>query len=97
VEGWNVGKMARKKNRKDEQLDYEPTTEQVDYNSVAHQFILAENEEKPKPIVELPAEEQERRELKRRFKKLRGYKPVEKDLTMLRAMVEDAERQARYS
>lgn len=88
--------MARKKNQ--DQLDYEPVSlpdQSPDYNSVAHQFILAEGEEKPKPVMELSTEEQERRELKRRFKKIRGYKPVEKDLAMLRAMVESVERQAR--
>lgn len=85
--------MARTKRHEE---DFEPAEVPVDYNSVAHQFILTEDEEKPKPVIELSAEEQERRELKRRFKKLRGYKPVEKDLAMLRAMVADAERQAKW-
>jgi len=69
--------------------DYEaaPPPEEPDYASVAHHFVKTEHEEKPLPVIELSAEEVERRDLQRRYKKLRGFKPTTKDLKELRRLV----------
>ena len=76
--------------------DYEaaPAPEEVDTEPTDHRFVLAEGEEKLPPAPLITAEEQERRDLQRRFKKVRGYKPTIKDLEKLRRMVEEVEQQA---
>jgi hypothetical protein len=87
--------MASKKQPVLDPRDYEaaPAPEPVDVDSVAHQFVLVEGEEKPQPVSLITPEEQKRRDLKARFKKIYGYKPVVKDLDELRRMVETAEHQ----
>lgn len=87
--------MASKKQQLDPR-DYEaaPAPDPVDVNSVAHQFVLVEGEEKPQPVSLITAEEQERRDLKARFKRVHGYKPTGKDLVELRRLVEQAEQRA---
>lgn len=84
--------MAQKKQHMSAR-DYEAAeaNESVDVDSVAHHFVLVDGEEKPQPVNEISAEEQERRELKARFKKLHGYKPTTKDLKELHRMVAEAE------
>lgn len=68
--------------------------ETMDPDSVAHHFVHTK-EEKPQPVQpERSWEEKERRELQRRFKRLRGYKPTTKDLDELSRMVVAAERAA---
>jgi len=78
--------------------DYEaaPAPEVPDTESVAHQFILVEEgDDKPAmPAREISEEEQERRDLKARFKRLRGYKPTIKDLDELRRTVAQLEHEA---
>lgn len=87
--------MASKKQQLDAR-DYEaaPAPEPVDVESVDHQFVLVEGEEKPQPVSLVTAKEQERRDLQARFKKVRGYKPITKDLEELHRMVAEVEHQA---
>jgi len=69
--------------------DYEiaPPPEEPDYEGVAHHFIKTEYAEKPQPVVELSAEELELRDLRRRYKKRRGFKPTTKNIAELRRLV----------
>jgi len=67
--------------------------EPTDTESVAQQFIFREPHSRPVPR-ELSPDEQHRRELQRRFKKVRGYKPIEKNLEKLTEMVVHAEMKA---
>lgn len=80
--------MAKKKEHTATR-DYEaaPAPEEPDCEGVAHQFIKQDHEEKPPPVIEISAEELERRELQRRYKKRRGFKPITKDIEELREMV----------
>jgi len=86
--------MAQKKQRLDP-LSYEAAEPMIEseINAADHNFVLVEEEEKPQPVVLISAEEQERRELRSRYKKIFGFKPVIKDTAELRAIVEDAEHQ----
>ena len=87
--------MAQKKQHLDPR-DYEaaaPAPEPVSVDSVQHKFVLVDGEEKPQPKSLITAEEQERRELQRRFKRVRGYKPTIKNVEELRRIVEELEHQ----
>ena len=81
--------MAKRKGRDFDQDD-EHYERQIE--SVQHHFVVkADEAAKPVPKVELPQHEIERRELQRRYKKLFGFKPTERDLETLRRLVETAE------
>ncbi|KKN14801.1 hypothetical protein LCGC14_0992510 [marine sediment metagenome] len=75
--------------------DYEAAPQLDDAVEAAdHKFVLVEGEEKPQPVSPITAEEQERRNLQRRFKRIFGYKPTTKDVAALRSSVETAEHRA---
>lgn len=59
-------------------------------DSVADEVVEVKADEPP-PIQIITLEEQERRDLQRRFKKIFGYKPITKDLEELRHVVAAAE------
>lgn len=70
-----------------------PSDPPVDYDSVAQHFVETDQDEKPQPVGP-PPEVRERKALQKRFKKVRGYKPIERDLQKLTDMVVRAERMA---
>lgn len=78
-------------------LDYEvdySTEDKAQPEPSANHFIVPEDKPQRAATREISDEEKERRELKRRFKKLRGYKPPVKDLEELHRLVAEAERAA---
>ena len=83
--------MAQKKYTEPRLDELAPAPAPADPESVASQFILRE-EAKPQYVKrELSPQEQERRDLQRRFKKLRGFKPTTKDMEELRQLVKTVE------
>lgn len=82
--------MARRKDPHMRPQDYAAippeAPEHTAADSVAHQFILYDTGA-PKQSATLSTEETERRELKRRFKQRRGFRPATNDLEELRALV----------
>lgn len=88
--------MARNKNYEDTQFDAEDMeSSQSTDDKPSSYFVLAEQTPPaPKIVKELSAEEAERRELQRRYKQLRGWKPTTKDLDELHRLVAEAEQAA---
>lgn len=92
--------MARSKNYEDVQFDSEDlqavqSSEDNEENKPSNYFVIPEDTPTVKPVVkELSADEAERRELQRRYKKLRGWKPTTKDLDELQRLVAEAEQAA---
>jgi hypothetical protein len=86
--------MAKPKNI--QEFDYEDTDytpESAPASSAPH-FIVQDDKPQRVATREISEEEKERRELKARFKKLRGYKPPVKDLDELHRLVVEAEQAA---
>lgn len=84
--------MAKKKQQFDEQYE---EAYQRHVNVTDQHFVVKIEEEKPVPKREISETELQRRALQQRYKSIFGYKPTERDLTKLRALVEEAEQQWR--
>ena len=83
-----AGKKKNLQQEVDEAFEVEEEVNSINYDEVEHDFVWNEEGEKPVPKIDLPPEEIELRELKRRFKAKYGYKPAGLGLDELRKKID---------